>query len=171
MRATLALPLFLAGCSCPFAGGVQHPEMAPEKGSAAAPAAALGAVPTHTWSDTTVEAAVKNKDGVQEPREGEIRTLTGEVIDVSCYVQLGKHGAKHKDCGQKCARSGQPVGLLTDDGAVWLLIAEEHHPRRDGKTDSLRDALIEQMASVVKVTGTATCLHGTKVLYVSGFAK
>ena len=172
MRHTsLTLALTLASCSCPFAGGVQHPEMTPAKGSVAAPAEALGTMPTHTWSETTVDAAVTNKDGVKAPREGEITTLTGEVIDVSCYLQLGKHGAKHKECGQKCARNGNPIGLLTSDGAVWLLMAEEHHPRRDGKTDSLRDALIEQMANVIKVTGTATTLHGTKGLYVSGYAK
>ena len=174
MRIALALPfLLLAGCASPFMmlEGVQHPEMAPEKGSPAAPAAALGDMPTHTWSETTVDAALTNKDGVKTPRGGEIKVLVGEIIDVSCYLQLGKHGAKHKDCAQKCAKNGNPVGLLTQDGLVYLLIAEEHHPRRDGKTERLQDQLIDNMASIVKVTGSATSLNGMRALYVLGFAK
>ena len=169
--AVLSLAL-LAGCRCPFGNahcplghklGVQHPEMGSEK---KAPAANLGTAPAQPWSATTVEAAVD-----KQPREGRVKTFTGEVIDVSCYLQLGKHGAKHKDCGQKCARNGNPLGLLAQDGQVYLLMAEEHHPRRDGKTDSLRDALIERMASVVTVTGTEARLDGTQALFVSGFAK
>ena len=49
-------------------------------------------------------------------------TVVGEIIDLSCYLQVGKHGDKHRDCGQKCVRNGQPVGLLTEDGAVYMLI-------------------------------------------------
>lgn len=162
--------VLLAGCTCPFAGGIQHPDLKPEKGSYAEPVAALGTMPATTWSETTVQSAVKNKDGVQMPRKGVISTLVGEVIDVSCYVQLGKHGAAHKDCGQKCVREGGPIGLLTQDGSIFLLMAEEHHPRRDGN-ENLRKAFVEYMAQVVKVTGTVSTLHGQKVLFVSGYAK
>ena len=173
--ALLALPLVLAACRCPFgsddcpfgnSAGIQQPQMTPEKGTYEAPADKLGAAPASPWSATTVEAAVDGK-----PREGKVQTLTGEVVDLSCYLKLGKHGAKHKDCAQKCARNGNPMCLLTQDGQVYVLMAEEHHPRRDGKTDSLRDALIERMASIVTVTGTAAELNGAQALFVSGFAK
>ena len=169
--AVLSLAL-LAGCRCPFGNahcplghklGVQHPEMGSEK---KAPAANLGTAPAQPWSATTVEAAVD-----KQPREGRVKTFTGEVIDVSCYLQLGKHGAKHKDCGQKCARNGQPIGLLMPDGDIFLLMPEEHHPRRDGQTGSLRDALIERMADTVTVTGTATEINGSRALFVSGSVK
>jgi hypothetical protein len=165
------LSLVLAGCSCPFAAGVQHPDLKPEKGTPQEPADVLGKVPARTWSETTIDSAVPNKDGVKAPRQGVITTITGEVIDVSCYLQLGKHGAGHKECAQKCAKNGNPIGLLTADGRVYLLMAEEHHPRRDGDTKSLRDALIDRMAQIIKVTGTATSLNGQKALFVSGFAK
>src|SRR5438477_630528 len=55
------------------------------------------------WSATTVGASVNGK-----PVSGKNATVTGEIIDLSCYLQLGKHGEKHKSCGQKCLNSGQP---------------------------------------------------------------
>ena len=88
----------------------------------------------------------------------------------SCYLQVGKHGDKHRDCGQKCARNGQPVGLLAADGTVYMLIDEEHDPRRDGLTD-FRKAAIENMANVVTVNGTLTEVEGQKALYVQGYLK
>ena len=149
--------------------------MTPEKGSYEAPAGQLGARTETPWSATTVDAAVpaKDKEGkeVKTPRDGKVMSLTGEIVDVSCYLQLGKHGAKHKDCGQKCARNGNPIGLLAQDGDLFLLMAEEHHPRRDGQAGSLREALVEQMGSIVTVTGTATEVNGARGLFVSGFAK
>ncbi len=169
--ALAVLSVSLAGCACPFTAGVQHPDLKPEKGTTQEPADVLGKVPATTWSGTTIESAVPNKDGVKVPRKGEVTTITGEVIDVSCYLQLGKHGADHKECGQKCAKNGNPLGLLTADGRVYLLMAEEHHPRRDGETKDLRDTLIDHMAQVVKVTGTKTSLNGQRALFVSGFAK
>ena len=173
--ALLALPFVLAACRCPFHNascpfghevGIQQLQMTPEKGTYEAPADKVGMAPAAPWSATTVEAAVDGK-----PREGKVQILTGEIVDLSCYLQLGKHGAKHKDCGQKCARNGNPLGLLAQDGQVYLLMAEEHHPRRDGKTESLQESLIIHMADVVTVTGTFAELNGVQALYVSGFAK
>ena len=53
----------------------------------------------------------------------------------------GKHGTKHRDCGQKCVRNGMPVGLLTKDGKVYMLIDEEHDQRRDGLTNFRKAAV------------------------------
>ena len=105
-----------------------------------------------------------------EPLEGKAVNVVGEIIDLSCYLQVGKHGDKHKDCGQKCARNGQPIGLLTSDGDVYMLIDEEHDPRRDGMTEFRKQA-IEHMADVVRVHGTSTEVAGQKAIYVTGSAK
>jgi hypothetical protein len=94
----------------------------------------------------------------------------GEVVDLSCYLQVGKHGDKHRDCGQKCARSGEPIGLVAKDGTIYTLSAEEHNPRRDGQT-SLREQLIDHMAHVIKVNGTLSEVDGQRMLYVQGFLK
>ena len=171
----LALLVLIAGCNGgtmnPLHSGIQHPQLKPAKGTHEAPVEVVGAMPTTTWSGTTVESAVPNQDGVKIPRKGQVVTRTGEIIDVSCYLQLGKHGEGHRECGVKCAKEGNPIGLLTADGSVYLLMAEEHHPRRDGDVDGLRKKLIERMAEIIKVTGTETELNGQKAIFVSGFAK
>jgi hypothetical protein len=139
--------------------------MAPEAGTWDKPAATIGKKPTVGWTETTFEAAVK---GV--PLKGEIVSIAGEVIDMSCYLQLGKHGAKHKGCAQKCASHGEPIGLLTKDGDVYLLMPEEHHPRRDVGT-KLRGTLINHMASIVEVHGTSSVVEGVKTIYVQGYVE
>ena len=44
---------------------------------------------------------------------------------MSCYLQTVST-ATNRDCGQNAA-PGEPIGLLTEDGSVYLLMAEEHH--------------------------------------------
>lgn len=146
--------------------GILQPQMEVKEGSFTKPAATIGKFPDQPWSATTVEAAVSGR-----PLAGKLVTITGEVIDLSCYLQLGKHGEAHKDCAQKCMKAGNPIGLLDKDGGIHILMAEEHHPRRDGKTGALRDALIEKAASIVTVTGTYTFVNGYCAIFVSGFVR
>jgi hypothetical protein len=148
------------------AGGILFPDWSkPTKGTYDAPAAELGKVTEKAWTTTTLASSIQGK-----PIKGTVKTVVGEVIDISCYLQVGKHGDKHKACGQKCAANGQPVGLLAADGSVYLLIDEEHDPRRDGLTD-FRKSAVENMANVVTVNGTLTEVDGQKALYVAGYLK
>jgi len=139
----------------------------PTKGTYSAPAAEIGkkAKAAQPWSVTTVTSSIDSK-----PVKGTAVTVVGEIIDLSCYLQVGKHGDKHRDCGQKCARGGQPIGLLAEDGSVYTLIDEEHDPRRDGLTN-FREQAIENMAYVVTINGTLTDVEGQKAIYVQGFVK
>jgi hypothetical protein len=160
----------LAVASLAFAQGrgILFPDWSkPTKGTYQAPAGELGkkASAGQPWSVTTVASSIMGK-----PVKGEAVTVVGEVIDLSCYLQVGKHGDKHRDCGQKCARNGQPVGLLQEDGTVYMLIDEEHDPRRDGLT-ALRKDLVDHMADVVRVHGTLTTVEGQKAIYVQGSVK
>jgi hypothetical protein len=141
-----------------------HPEMVPE-GGWDKPMGTIGEKPSEPWTATTVGASVNGK-----PVPGKAVTVTGEIIDLSCYNQLGKHGEKHKSCGQKCLNSGQPIGLLTKDGNVYMLIDEEHDPRRDGQTE-LRKAANDHFAHVMEVNGTETSVRGIHTIYVQGFVK
>jgi len=139
---------------------------APEKGTYAAPHGDLGEKVSadQPWTTTTVASAI------DKPLKGRPMTVVGEIIDYSCYLQVGKHGKKHRDCGQKCIRAGQPVGLLAKDGTIYLLMDEEHDPRRDGLTN-FRQAAVEHMAHVMKINGTFSEVAGQKALYVKGFVK
>lgn len=119
-----------------------------------------------TWSQTSVAAGVD-----QKPRDGKAITAVGEIVEFSCYLQLGKHGEKHRACGQKCINNGQPVGLVTADGTLYMLMEEEHDPRRDGATSDFRKAAAEHTAHVMEVSGTLASLGGYRAIYVQGFAK
>ena len=147
-----ALPL--AGCVGPWGGHrATH-------GPATVVAEAAGA----GWTETTWEAATTPKQRKVLER-ARVQTITGEVVDVSCFLQLGKRGEAHIPCGQRCARNGQPVGLLADDGTLYLLFTEEHHPRRDGQT-SLKERFAELMAKRVQVNGPVTTYRGHRALFV-----
>jgi len=115
------------------------------------------------WTETSVAAGVNKK-----PLDGKTVTVEGEIIDISCYLQLGKHGQPHEGCGKKCITNGQPIGMVTKTGTIYLLMEEEHDPRRDGLT-SFRKAAAENFAKVLTVTGTETKVNGINAVYVQGF--
>lgn len=144
---------------------ILHPEMAVETGTFDAPAATLGFPTAQPWSATTIAAGVDKK-----PESGHDITLVGEVVDISCYMQLGKHGAKHRSCGQKCVQNGEPVGLVTKDGTLYMLMPEEHDPRRDGGVD-IKTAGAQYMGEIIKVNGTETRIEGYRAVYVPGLKK
>jgi hypothetical protein len=167
-----AIALGLVGClviAGAYAQDILFPNMTAEKGTWDAPHGKMGEKGKTEWTQTTYAAGVDGK-----PLPGKVVSLVGEIIDVSCYTSLGKHGAKHRDCGQKCAKNGEPIGLLTKDGTVYILMAEEHDPRRDGQT-TFRQAAIDNMAYIMEVTGTLTEVKMGKAnvpaLFVRGYVK
>ncbi len=58
---------------------------------------------------------------------GETKKVSGEVLDMACYIDHNATGEKHADCAKKCITGGLPVGLKADDGKTYLLIGE-HKP-------------------------------------------
>ena len=116
------------------------------------------------WTDTTWESA-STPAHRQVLTKARPKTITGEVVDVSCFLQLGKRGEAHIPCGQKCARNGQPVGLVTDSDRLYLIIPEEHHPRRDGEV-SLKERFAELMGKRVRVSGMVTEYRDYRALFV-----
>jgi len=166
-RLTAALVAFGIATAFGFAVArdIVHPQFTPEKGTFDKAAGKLGQKSDHPWSVTTVAAAVDGK-----PMPGKVVTVVGEIVDYSCYLQVGKHGGKHRDCGQKCLKNGQPIGLLTKEGKLFLLMEEEHDPRRDGLT-TFRQAAIEHMAYIMEVTGTLSEVDGQRAIYINGYMK
>lgn len=150
----------------PPKGPVLQPQMTVEKGTFQAPHGKLGEKPAQPWSATTLGASV---DGKPNPGAA-IVTLVGEIVDFSCYLQIGKHGDKHRACAQKCFQQGQPIGLMTQNGDLYMLMEEEHDPRRDGLTN-FRQAAIEHASHIMEVTGTLWKWRGYNALYVTGYLK
>ncbi len=149
-------------------GSTLHPEMtvAADAGDFDKPMGTVGEkVSSDPWSATTIGAGVDKK-----PQPGKPITVTGEIIDLSCYLQLGKHGEKHKSCGTKCIQNNQPIGLLTKNGTVYMLMEEEHDPRRDGQA-SMRQAAIDHFAHIMEVNGTEADHARIQSHLRSGFRK
>ena len=72
--------------------------------------------------------------------EGERIRVTGEVIDTWCYfsgVMGGPEavrGSAHHICALWCAAGGIPVGLLAEDGTVYIIVKWKGDPDIAGGT-------------------------------------
>lgn len=130
----------------------------------AATAATIGKPESVKWTATTLESAT-NEAQKKVLASGKPERVTGEVVDVSCYLQLGKRGEAHIACGTKCIANGQPIGLLDKDDRLYLLMVEEHHPRRDGQLE-LKSVFGPLLAKTVTVNGMAVEMKGYRGLFV-----
>ena len=77
------------------------------------------------------------------------KEVTGEVVDMMCYVDHNAVGEKHgQSCGAKCVKNGGPVGIVSD-GKAYLVVGE-HKPINDqlaeycGKTITLKGKMAER---------------------------
>src|SRR5207244_3243236 len=65
---------------------------------------------------------------------GASKEVTGEVVDMMCFVDHNAVGEKHgQSCGAKCIRSGGPVGVVRE-GKAYLVVGE-HKPMNDELAD------------------------------------
>jgi hypothetical protein len=90
-----------------------------------------------------------------ELASGETKKITGEVIDMGCYIDHNATGEKHTDCAKKCITSGLPVGLKADDGKIYLLIGE-HKP--------LNSELAQYAAKKITIEGKITSRDGVNMI-------
>ena len=76
------------------------------------------------------------------------KEVTGEVVDMMCYVDHNATGDKHSACGTKCIKGGGPVGIV-ENGKAYLVVGE-HKPINQqladscGKTITLKGKLAER---------------------------
>ncbi len=76
------------------------------------------------------------------------KTVTGEVVDMMCYVDHNATGDKHASCAAKCIKGGGPVGIVSE-GKAYLVVGE-HKPMNDqlaesaGKTITLKGKIAER---------------------------
>ena len=90
------------------------------------------------------------------------KTLTGEVVDMGCYLGHGAKGEGHIACATKCIANGMPMGLLTSDGKLFLLTMNHDNPDPYNK--------IKEMAGkTVAVTGSAMARSGVSAIDVTDF--
>ena len=165
MRHRIPLIAALAMLAAALAMAQTEIKKPPAEPAKAAAATMVGSPDSAKWTATTYEAATAeaNKKVLES---GKKTSVTGEVVDVSCYLQLGKRGEAHVACGTKCLQNGQPVGLVDADGTLYIVMPEEHHPRRDGQAE-IKSVFIPLLAKTVTVPGMEVEMKGYHALFVN----
>ena len=105
---------------------------------------------------TIAAATALTAFSAEEPKNGgETMKISGEVVDMACYVDHGAAGDKHADCAKKCITNGLPVGLKADDGKTYLLIGE-HKP--------INADLAQYAAKTITVKGKVASRDGINMI-------
>ena len=103
------------------------------------------------------------KDAKEKKPEAKTVTVTGEVVDVSCYLAHGESGKGdgHKGCGEACAKNGGPLGILTKDGMLYVSVLPDDH-----KTGP-NAILMDHVAHTVMATGIVRTKGGTNGIMIT----
>lgn len=57
----------------------------------------------------------------------DVKSVEGEIIDITCYVRHDSKGAEHLKCAVYCANLGMPLGLLEDGtDKIYLILPSGH---------------------------------------------
>ena len=68
-------------------------------------------------------------EGHQMPGQKAVtKTVTGEVVDMGCWLGHAARGEKHISCATKCLNQGMPMGLLTSNGTLYLVTLDHDNP-------------------------------------------
>ncbi len=86
-------------------------------------------------------------------------TVRGEILDMACYVAHEAKGPDHAACAKRCVKGGQPMGLLAEDGTVYLLYASH-------EDDSAFKQAKEFAGHKVEISGVSATKAGIKGLEV-----
>jgi hypothetical protein len=107
---------------------------------------------------------MKWSEGRNRPVAGAQEILvTGEVLDMTCYIAYNLSGPDHAECARVCIRSGEPAGIKTQDGKVYLLTGEPGQ--------SINAQLAAYAAQVVTIRGRQSVRDGFAQLQVEEIRK
>ena len=88
--------------------------------------------------------------------ENQSITITGEILDMACYIDHNASGEKHASCAATCIESGLPVGIKNkEDGKVYLLIGDHKPINKD---------LASHAAKTITVKGKAVSRDGFQMI-------
>jgi type 1 fimbria pilin len=98
-----------------------------------------------------------------EATAGTEMTITGQVIDLNCYVTNGASGAGHKACASACAKAGVPLGILSSDGTIYMPVSSKPGDPQNPKLSAFSEGN-------VKVTGVHRMSHGLHTIEIKTVA-
>jgi hypothetical protein len=97
--------------------------------------------------------------------ESKDKAVQGEILDLACYIGHGDSGPGHADCAKECAKGGQPMGLLSADGTVYVLLADHEDAAAFDKAKDLAGKKVEVTGEVsAKGSLKGITVHGVKAL-------
>jgi hypothetical protein len=89
--------------------------------------------------------------------------VTGEVLDLTCYIADNLSGPDHAKCARDCIRSGLPAGIKGQDGKVYLLTGKAGQ--------SINAQVADYAAKVVTIKGKQSVRDGFAQLQVEEIRK
>lgn len=89
-------------------------------------------------------------------------TLTGQVIDMNCFVTMGASGAGHKTCASACAKAGVALALLVD-GNIYMPVSAKPGDPQNSRLEPFAEGR-------VKVTGTHRMANGIHTIEIKTIA-
>jgi hypothetical protein len=95
--------------------------------------------------------------------QGQEIIVTGEVLDMTCYIASNLSGPDHAECAKVCIRNGEPAGIKAQDGKVYLLTGQPG--------ESVNAKLAEYAAKIVTIKGKITMRSGFAQLQVEEIRK
>ena len=89
--------------------------------------------------------------------------VTGEIIDAWCYISeiMYAEGTAHHQCALWCAAGGIPVGVLADDGQVYMILKIG-----DDTTNVANPAILKIQTHRVSVDGNLYVRDGINYLLI-----
>ena len=96
--------------------------------------------------------------------------VSGEILDLSCYLSRGLAGPLHRDCAKQCLAAGVPMGLMTADSTLYLLTQNHGRAMAPASYAGMPDMYArcrEWAALQVEVNGATGLRNGVRVLEVT----
>jgi hypothetical protein len=89
--------------------------------------------------------------------------VTGEVLDMTCYIAYNLSGPDHAKCARDCIRSGLPAGIKAQDGKVYLLTGKAGQ--------SINAEVADYAAKIITIKGKQSIRDGFAQLQVEEIQK
>jgi hypothetical protein len=104
-----------------------------------------------------------------EPAKRHLVTKRGEIVDYYCYIEKGLKGPAHRECGVKCVSGDVCMGLLTDEGDLYMLSVNHIRAMTPNAFQGIPDPFHKArglIAERVDLTGYAMERKGQRIIEI-----
>ena len=101
----------------------------------------------------------------QEKAWSKEMTVSGEVVDVACYMGSGAKGPGHTKCATACAKAGGALGILTADGKLYVSLLPDRHKENPNAL------LMDHIGKNVEAKGTVHVKSGVSGIMIKSVAE